>query len=207
MMRAVAFTGFVFSLSSAPILAQGVIPNPPPNIVDYLSCAAFPVLPLDIRITYVLHNIRPNGGDGRWQLWYRAHHQNETESGNSNDRYIANSVDVNEEYSDMGDWVMRENWGKRRWHGECVRTANGANWVYGIDIYGNLARLPAEDCDYQILDPLGYSDCLNLGSGGPGGGPGDPPPPGGEALCDFFNIPSGCYDVYIDGMYVGKICC
>lgn len=154
-----------------------VIVEPPPNIVEFINCSNYPVLSLQLRIRYRMINVRPGGGEGRWSLYYQPSHTNETNSGNANDRFIAQDVNVDEEYSDMGDWVMRQNWGRNRWHGECVRTAQGYNVVYGVDIYGNLEKLPTEEdpppCPEEWTPEPEPGECT-----GSQPAPGGAPPPG-----------------------------
>ena len=86
------------------------------------------------------------------KLHYLPSHVNETPSSGINARFLAADVQVEEEYTDMGVWVMRNNAGKNRWLGECVKADSWfgpRNYVYGVDIQGNVDQ----------IEPPGFPTC------------------------------------------------
>lgn len=196
-----------------PLSAQVVVQRPP-GIVQTVSCAPFQVLPgLELHVRYRLINVRPNGGTGEWRLRYKPTHFNEDRSFYS--QYRSSDVTVEEVYSDMGVWVMRDNWGKFRWSGECGKSASGVVTVWGIAIMGNLQLVepydpgcaPESPGPYPTAIGLATSDCDDGGGGGGGSDPGDGGGGDGDSICEEYDLDPGCYDVYVDGIYAGKLCC
>ena len=159
---------------AAPVGSQ-VIPQPPPNVLYSIDCgSAFGVVPHNLFVQYRVVNARAGGGDGQLRLTYYASHVNETPSSGSRARYLSRDVDVQELFSDMGTWMMRENSGKKRWWGRCVRARSffgERSYVYADDIQGNVTQIEPPD------DP----SCPTGTTPEPGGGCSSraPAPPGG----------------------------
>jgi hypothetical protein len=174
-MRSMLAVLVILGLHATSSRAQ-VIVQPPQGITAYISCDAYPIWPHTLQIRYRMNNIRPGGEWGTFKLWYAGEHANESPLDNaSTANFLAADVDVQEEFSDMGQWIMADNIGRNRWEGECVRAGpNDIKYVYGIDIYGNLQEIPEPDCPPEWDDHGEY--CVESEPDepeNPGGGGGD----------------------------------
>lgn len=181
---------------AALLLSEGeassqVLVQAPSDIVAYIPCA-MPIFPHNIEIRYRMLNVRPGNLSGTFKLYYKAAHANEGPlDAPHRARFLSADVDVAEEFSDMGVWIMRSDPARNRWIGECARRANGLHVLYGVDILGRLQQVePAGSCPDETRHPT-YDP---YEPSGPSGGECDDGSGGGD---------SGSGTYYSEGDYTG----
>lgn len=83
-------------------------------------------------------------------------------------------------------------------------TTNLLGYFERQDVPGEEEEGEEEGCDYQIMPDPSQCDPDD----DPGGGGDDPPPPsGGTNMCQELQLEPGCYDVYVDDVKEGFVCC
>jgi len=81
-----------------------------------------------------------------------------------------------------------------------------------VETYGPLIPISSGggggSCDYQIIPDPSAPPCPDGGGGGGGGGgTGGDGGSGSGTLCSSLQLAPGCYDVYVDNIYQGTVCC
>ncbi len=96
---------------------------------------------------------------------------------------------------------------------------DGSWFAFNLDVAGGPAKIWVQQAKAMCAGTNGYVSLTffvfygvrvedpNIHGGGGGSGGGDEGGGGSSSLCTDLLLTPGCYDVYLDGVYTGTICC